>query len=266
MVCDIEAIAAIAHEAGIPCIVDNTLPSPALCRPIEYGADIVVHSTTKFISGHGNAMGGVVVDSGNFDWSQNDKFPGLVENCEAYHGLKFHETFGNMAYAVFCIAVGLRDLGPSMAPMNAYLSITGAETLPLRMQKHADNALEVAKWLQGNPKVSWVSYAGLEDSEFNSLAKKYCPNGAGSVFTFGVSGGYDMGLGIVSNCKLLSHLANIGDTRSLIIHPASTTHRQLTEEQQISAGAGPDVVRLSIGLEDAKDIILDLDQAINASS
>ncbi|MEM7402140.1 MAG: O-acetylhomoserine aminocarboxypropyltransferase [Pseudomonadota bacterium] len=266
VVCDIEAIANIAHESGIPCIVDNTLPSPALCRPIEYGADIVVHSTTKFISGHGNAMGGVVVDSGNFDWSQNDKFPGLVENCEAYHGLKFYETFGNMAYAVFCIAVGLRDLGPSMAPMNAYLSITGAETLPLRMQKHADNALQVAKWLQGNSKVSWVSYAGLVDSEFNALAKKYCPGGAGSVFTFGVSGGYDMGLGVVSNCKLLSHLANIGDTRSLIIHPASTTHRQLTEEQQISAGAGPDVVRLSIGLEDAEDIIADLDQAINASS
>ena len=266
VVCDIEMIAKIAHDAGIPCIVDNTLPSPALCRPIEYGADIVVHSTTKFLSGHGNAMGGVVVDSGNFDWSQNDKFPGLVENCEAYHGLKFHETFGNMAYAVFCIAVGLRDLGPSMAPMNAYLSITGAETLPLRMQKHADNALEVAKWLQGNSKVKWVSYAGLPDNEFNALAKKYCPSGAGAVFTFGVTGGYDMGMGIVSNCKLLSHLANIGDTRSLIIHPASTTHRQLTEEQQISAGAGPDVVRLSIGLEDAKDIIADLDQAIAASS
>ena len=265
VVCDIEAIAAIAHDAGIPCIVDNTLPSPALCRPIEYGADIVVHSTTKFLSGHGNAMGGVVVDSGNFDWSQNDKFPGLVENCEAYHGLKFHETFGNMAYAVFCIAVGLRDLGPSMAPMNAYLSITGAETLPLRMQKHADNALEVAKWLQGNSKVNWVSYAGLPDNEFNALAKKYCPNGAGAVFTFGVTGGYDMGMGVVSNCKLLSHLANIGDTRSLIIHPASTTHRQLTEEQQISAGAGPDVVRLSIGLEDPKDIIADLDQALKNS-
>lgn len=266
VVCDIEAIANIAHQAGIPLIVDNTLPSPALCRPIEHGADIVVHSTTKFISGHGNAMGGVVVDSGNFDWSQNDKFPGLTQKCEAYQGLNFHETFGNMAYAVFCIAVGLRDLGPTMAPMNAYLTITGAETLPLRMQKHADNALEVAKWLQGNSHVNWVSYAGLPDSEFHALAKKYCPDGAGAVFTFGVKGGYDMGLGIVSKCELLSHLANIGDTRSLIIHPASTTHRQLTEEQQISAGAGPDVVRLSIGLEDAVDIIADLDQAITASS
>ena len=265
VVCDVEAIAAIAHQAGIPCIVDNTLPSPALCRPIEYGADIIVHSTTKFISGHGNAMGGAIVDSGNFDWSQNDKFPGLIENCEAYHGLKFYETFGNMAYAIFCIAVGLRDLGPSMSPMNAYLSLTGTETLPLRMQKHADNALEVAKWLQGHEQVSWVSYAGLSDNEFYPLAQKYCPKGAGSVFTFGVKGGYNRGLGIVSNCKLLSHLANIGDTRSLIIHPASTTHRQLTEEQQISAGAGPDVVRLSIGLEDAADIIADLDQAIAAA-
>lgn len=266
VVCDVEAIANIAHQAGIPLIVDNTLPSPALCRPIEYGADIVVHSTTKFISGHGNAMGGAVVDSGNFDWSQNNKFPDLVENCGAYHGLKFYETFGNMAYTMFCHAVGLRDLGPTMSAMNAYLSLTGAETLPLRMKKHAENALQVAKWLQGNAKVSWVSYAGLPDNEFNSLAKKYCPEGAGSVFTFGVSGGYDMGLGVVSNCKLLSHLANIGDTRSLIIHPASTTHRQLTEEQQVSAGAGPDVVRLSIGLEDAEDIIADLDQAISASS
>lgn len=262
VVCDIEAIASVAHDAGIPCIVDNTLPSPALCRPIEHGADIVVHSTTKFISGHGNAMGGAIVDSGNFDWSQNDKFPDLVESCGAYHGLKFYETFGNMAYTVFCHAVGLRDLGPSMSPMNAYLSINGAETLPLRMQKHANNALEVAKWLQSHPEVSWVSYAGLPDNEFYSLAQKYCPAGAGSVFTFGVKGGYDMGLKIVSNCKLLSHLANIGDTRSLIIHPASTTHRQLTEEQQISAGAGPDVVRLSIGLEDATDIIADLDQAL----
>jgi len=266
VICDIEAIASIAHAAGIPYIVDNTLPSPALCRPFEYGADIVVHSTTKFISGHGNAMGGAVVDSGNFDWSQNDKFPDLVENCGAYHGLNFYETFGKMAYTMFCHAVGLRDLGPSMSPMNAYLSLTGAETLPLRMQKHADNALEVAKWLQGHSQVSWVSYAGLPDNDFYSLAQKYCPKGAGSVFTFGVKGGYEMGLGVVSQCKLLSHLANIGDTRSLIIHPASTTHRQLTEEQQISAGAGPDVVRLSIGIEDAADVIADLDQALVAST
>ena len=265
IVCDIEAIASIAHAAGVPCIVDNTLPSPVLCRPFEHGADIVVHSTTKYISGHGNAMGGAIVDSGNFDWSQNDKFPELVESCSAYHGLKFYEKFGNMAYTLFCHAVGLRDLGPSMSPMNAYLSLTGAETLPLRMQKHADNALQVAKWLQAHPRVSWVSYAGLPESEFYSLAQKYCPNGAGSVFTFGVTGGYDMGLKVVGNCKLLSHLANIGDTRSLIIHPASTTHRQLTERQQLAAGAGADVVRLSIGLEDAADIIDDLEQALAAA-
>ncbi len=262
VICDIEAIANIAHEAGVPCIVDNTLPSPALCRPFEFGADIIVHSTTKFISGHGNAMGGAVVDSGNFDWAQNDKFKGLTESCDAYHGLNFFETFGPMAYTVYCHAVGLRDLGPTMSAMNAYLSLTGAETLPLRMKKHADNALEVAQWLQKHPKVNWVSYAGLSDSPFFKLAQKYCPQGAGAVFTFGVKGGYQTGVKVVDHCNLFSHLANIGDTRSLIIHPASTTHRQLTEEQQISAGAGPDVVRLSIGIEDAADIIADLDQAL----
>jgi len=262
VVCDIEKIADIAHEAGVPLIVDNTLPSPALCRPIEYGADIVVHSTTKFISGHGNAMGGAVVDSGKFDWTQNDKFKSLSENCGAYHGLNFSETFGAMAYTMYCHAIGLRDLGPTMSAMNAYLSLTGAETLPLRMKKHADNALEVAQWLSSHKQVEWVSYAGLQDSPFYELGQKYCPEGAGAVFTFGVKGGYEAGVKIVDRCQLFSHLANIGDTRSLIIHPASTTHRQLTEEQQISAGAGPDVVRLSIGIEDAKDIIADLDQAL----
>lgn len=264
VVCDIEKIAEIAHEAGVPLIVDNTLPSPSLCRPIEFGADIVVHSTTKFISGHGNAMGGAVIDSGNFDWTQNDKFKSLSENCGAYHGLNFSETFGPMAYTMYCHAIGLRDLGPTMSAMNAYLSLTGAETLPLRMKKHADNALEVAKWLSTHSQVEWVSYAGLTDSPFYELGQKYCPDGAGAVFTFGVKGGYEAGVKVVDRCELFSHLANIGDTRSLIIHPASTTHRQLTEEQQISAGAGPDVVRLSIGIEDAKDIIADLDQALSA--
>ena len=263
VVCDIEKIAEIAHEAGVPLIVDNTLPSPALCRPFEFGADIVVHSTTKFISGHGNAMGGAVVDSGNFDWSQNDKFKSLSDSCGAYHGLNFHKTFGPMAYTMYCHAVGLRDLGPTMSAMNAYLSLTGAETLPLRMKKHADNALEVAKWLSSHSQVEWVSYAGLTDSPFYELGQKYCPQGAGAVFTFGVKGGYEAGVKVVDKCQLFSHLANIGDTRSLIIHPASTTHRQLTEEQQISAGAGPDVVRLSIGIEDVKDIIADLDQALS---
>jgi O-acetylhomoserine (thiol)-lyase len=262
VICDIEAIANIAHEAGVPCVVDNTLPSPALCRPMEFGADIVVHSTTKFISGHGNAMGGVVVDSGKFDWKQNDKFKSIAGECGAYHGLNFYEKFGPMAYTMFCHAVGLRDLGPTMAPMNAYLSLTGAETLPLRMKKHAENALEVATWLEQHADVTWVSYAGLKSSPYYELGQKYCPDGAGAVFTFGVRGGYEAGVKIVDNCKLFSHVANIGDTRSLIIHPASTTHRQLTEQQQISAGAGPDVVRLSIGIEDAQDIISDLEQAM----
>lgn len=264
VVCDIEKIAEIAHEAGVPLVVDNTLPSPALCRPIEFGADLVVHSTTKFISGHGNAMGGAVVDSGKFDWAQNDKFKSLTESCGAYHGLNFYETFGEMAYTLYSHAVGLRDLGPTMSAMNAYLSLTGAETLPLRMKKHADNALEVATWLSNHKAVEWVSYAGLKDSPFYDLGQKYCPQGAGAVFTFGVKGGYEAGVKVVDKCELFSHLANIGDTRSLIIHPASTTHRQLTEEQQISAGAGPDVVRLSIGIEDAEDIIADLDQALSS--
>ncbi|MEM7304993.1 MAG: aminotransferase class I/II-fold pyridoxal phosphate-dependent enzyme, partial [Pseudomonadota bacterium] len=193
VVCDIEKISAIAHEAGVPCIVDNTLPSPALCRPFEFGADIVVHSTTKFISGHGNAMGGAVVDSGNFKWDQNDRFKSLTESCGAYHGLNFYQTFGPMAYTLYCHAVGLRDLGPTMSAMNAFLSLTGAETLPLRMKKHADNALEVATWLSGHNAVEWVSYAGLKDSPFNALAQKYCPEGAGAVFTFGVKGGYEAG-------------------------------------------------------------------------
>ena len=263
VVCDIEKISAIAHEAGVPCIVDNTLPSPALCRPFEYGADIIVHSTTKFISGHGNAMGGAVFDSGNFKWDQNDKFKSLTESCGAYHGLNFYETFSEMAYTLYCHAVGLRDLGPTMSAMNAFLSLTGAETLPLRMKKHADNALEVATWLSHHDAVEWVSYAGLKDSAFYELGQKYCPDGAGAVFTFGVKGGYEAGTKVVDRCKLFSHVANIGDTRSLIIHPASTTHRQLTEDQQIAAGAGPDVVRLSIGIEDAADIIADLDQALS---
>lgn len=264
IVCDIERIADIAHDAGVPLIVDNTLPSPALCRPIEFGADIVVHSTTKFISGHGNAMGGAVVDSGKFNWAQNDKFKSLTESCGAYQGLNFYDKFGPLGYTLYCHAVGLRDLGPTMSAMNAYLSITGAETLPLRMRKHADNALDVATFLSQHSEVEWVSYAGLPDSPFYELGQKYCADGAGAVFTFGVKGGYDAGIKVVDNCQLFSHLANIGDTRSLIIHPASTTHRQLTEAQKIAAGAGPEVVRLSIGIEDASDIMADLDQALRA--
>jgi O-acetylhomoserine (thiol)-lyase len=246
----------------VPLIVDNTLASPYLCRPIEWGADIVIHSTTKFLSGHGNSMGGVVVDSGKFDWSQNDKFATLTEPEPAYHGLRFHETFGDLAFTVAGHALGLRDLGATMAPLNAFLTITGIETLSLRMERHVANAQNVAEFLAAHPAVSWVNYAGLPSSPYHALAKKYLPKGAGSVFTFGVKGGYEAGVKIVESCELFSHLANIGDTRSLIIHPASTTHRQLTDAQRIAAGAGPDVVRLSIGVESVADIIADLDQAL----
>jgi O-acetylhomoserine (thiol)-lyase len=262
VVTDLEAIAKIAHAAGVPLIVDNTLASPYLCRPIEWGADIVIHSTTKFLSGHGNSMGGVVVDSGKFDWSQNDKFASLSEPEPAYHGLKFHETFGDLAFTVAGHALGLRDLGAAMAPLNAFLTITGIETLALRMERHVRNAQAVAEFLAAHPVVSWVNYAGLAASPYHALAKKYLPKGAGSVFTFGVEGGYESGIKIVEHCELFSHLANLGDTRSLILHPASTTHRQLTEAQQIAAGAGPDVIRLSIGVESVADIIADLDQAL----
>ena len=262
VIVDIEAVAKIAHEAGVPLIVDNTMATPYLCRPFEYGADIIVHSTTKFLSGHGNAMGGAVVDSGKFDWAQNDKFKSLTTPEPAYHGLNFYETFGDLAFTIYGHAMGLRDLGPTMAPMNAYLTITGIETLPLRMQRHVENAQKVAEFLEDHPQVAWVSYAGLPSSKHHALARKYLPKGAGSVFTFGVRGGYEAGVKLVEGCELLSHLANIGDTRSLIIHPASTTHRQLSEEQKIAAGAGPDVVRLSIGIETVEDIMADLDQAL----
>ena len=262
VISDISALAEIAHGAGVPLIIDNTMATPYLCRPFEHGADLIVHSTTKFLSGHGNAMGGAVVDSGKFDWGQNDKFPSLVEPEPAYHGIPFWESFGDLAFTTYGHAVGLRDLGPTMAPMNAYLTITGIETLPLRMERHVANAAKVAAYLDQHPAVSWVSYAGLESSPYYDLAKKYLPGGAGSVFTFGVKGGYETGTRIVERVELLSHLANIGDTRSLILPPASTTHRQLTEEQRTAAGAGDDVMRISVGLETADDIIADLDQAL----
>ena len=262
-ICDIEAIAKIAHDAGVPLIVDNTMATPYLIKPFDWGADIIVHSATKFLGGHGNSMAGLIVDGGKFNWG-NGKFPTLSEPCPSYHGMKIWETFGDMAYAIACRVLSLRDLGPSLAPMNAFLIITGSETLPLRMQRHCDNALAVAKWLQRHPKVAWVNYAGLEDNVSYGLHKTYCPKGAGSIFTFGVKGGYEAGKSMVNNVKLFSHLANIGDTRSLIIHPASTTHRQLEPDQRAAAGAGDDVVRLSIGIENVEDIISDLDQALNA--
>jgi O-acetylhomoserine (thiol)-lyase len=260
---DIAAVARIAKNAGVPLIVDNTLATPYLCRPIEHGANIVLHSLTKFMGGHGNSMGGVIVDAGNFDWSKSGRYPLLSEPNASYHGLRLHETFGNIAFAIAARVLGLRDLGPAIAPLNAFLLLTGMETLSLRMQRHCDNALKVAHWLKKHPNVAWVNYAGLPDDKHHALAQKYCPKGAGSVFTFGLKGGYDAGVKAVSSVKVFSHLANLGDTRSLIIHPASTTHSQLNADQLKLAGATPDVVRLSIGIEDVEDIIADLDQAIS---
>ena len=262
VIVDLEAIAKVAHRNGIPLIVDNTLATPYLCRPFEWGADIVTHSTTKFLGGHGNSMGGMVVESGKFDWGQNDKFPSMTQPEPAYHGLRFYENFGDFAFTTKARAVALRDYGPTMAPMNAFLTITGTETLHVRMERHCANAQAVAEFLSTHPKVAWVSYAGLPDSPYHALARKYLPKGAGSVFTFGVKGGYEAGVKMVEGVRLFSHLANVGDTRSLILHPASTTHRQLTDEQRTGAGAGPDVIRLSIGLETAGDLIADLDQAL----
>jgi O-acetylhomoserine (thiol)-lyase len=259
---DLEAVANIAHEAGIPLIVDNTLATPYLCRPFEWGADLIVHSTTKFLDGHGNSLGGVVVESGKFDWSSGGKFPSLTEPEPAYHGLRFYENFGDFAFTTKARAVALRDYGPTLAPMNAFLTITGIETLHVRMERHVANAQKVAEFLERHPRVAWVSYAGLESSPYKALARKYMPRGAGAVFTFGVRGGYEAGIRLVEDVRLFSHLANIGDTRSLILHPASTTHRQLSDEQRLAAGAGPDVIRLSIGLETAEDLIADLDQAL----
>ncbi|MEP6444087.1 MAG: O-acetylhomoserine aminocarboxypropyltransferase [Hyphomicrobiales bacterium] len=265
IVMDIEAIATIAQKAGIPLIVDNTMASPYLCRPIEHGANIVVHSLTKFIGGHGNSMGGMIVDGGNFDWIGSGKYPMLSEPRPEYDGLVIHETFGNFGFAIACRVLGLRDLGAAISPFNAFQILTGCETLPLRMQRHCENALQVAAYLEGHDKVAWVRYAGLESSDNHELAARYLPKGAGAVFTFGLKDGYDAGVSLVSNVDLFSHLANIGDTKSLIIHPASTTHKQLTEEQRVTAGAGSDVIRLSIGIEDVEDIIADLEQALTHS-
>jgi len=259
---DIEKIGDIARRHGLPLIVDNTMASPYLVRPIEHGADIVVHSLTKFIGGHGNSMGGIIVDGGTFDWSKSGNYPMLSEPRPEYAGIVLHETFGNFAFAIACRVLGLRDFGPTISPFNAFLIATGLETLPLRMQRHCDNALEVAKWLKTHPKVAWVSYPGLPDDPNHALQQKYSPKGSGAVFTFGLKGGFEAGVKVVEGVELFSHLANIGDTKSLIIHPASTTHRQLTDEQKVAAGAGPDVIRISVGIEDVADIIADLEQAL----
>jgi len=259
---DLEAIGNIARAHGLPLIVDNTLATPYLLRPIEHGADIVVHSLTKFIGGHGNSIGGILVDGGTFDWSKSGNYPMLSQPRPEYGGMVLHETFGNFAFAIAARVLGLRDFGPAISPFNAFLILTGLETLPLRMQRHCDNAKNVAEYLSKHPKVAWVSYPGLPGDRNHTLQQKYSPLGAGAVFTFGLKGGYDSGVKFVEALELFSHLANVGDTKSLVIHPASTTHRQLSDEQKIAAGAGPDTVRLSVGIEDVADIVADLEQAL----
>ncbi|WP_028029019.1 O-acetylhomoserine aminocarboxypropyltransferase/cysteine synthase family protein [Gemmobacter nectariphilus] len=259
---DIPAVAKVADKVGLPLIVDNTSATPYLCRPIELGATLVVHSTTKYLTGNGTVTGGCVVDSGKFDWSASGKFPSLSAPEPAYHGLKFHEALGAMAFTFYGIAVGLRDLGMTMNPQAAHYTLMGIETLSLRMQRHVENAAKVAAWLEADPRVDVVTYAGLASSPYNSRVATVCPKGAGALFTFGVKGGYDVAVKVVGALELFSHVANLGDTRSLIIHPASTTHRQLTPEQQTASGAAPNMLRVSIGIEDADDIIADLDQAL----
>ncbi len=260
-VADISAIAAIAHEHGIPLIVDNTFASPILCRPIEHGADIVVHSTTKFIGGHGTSIGGIIVDSGKFDWN-NGKFPGLTTPDPSYHGVVYSEAVGNLAYIIKARVQLQRDIGAAVSPFNAFLFLQGLETLHLRMERHSQNALAVAKFLADHPHVAWVNYPGLETDSQYQLAKKYLPDGQGAILTFGIKGGVEEGKKLIQSVKLFSHLANVGDSKSLIIHPASTTHQQLTEENQIKAGVRPEMIRLSIGTEAISDILEDLDQAL----
>ncbi|TXM66139.1 O-acetylhomoserine aminocarboxypropyltransferase [Methylobacterium sp. WL103] len=264
VITDIAALSEIAKRHNIPLIVDNTMATPYLIRPFEHGADIVVHSATKFLGGHGNSIGGLVVDGGSFQWAGDARYPMMSEPRPEYAGMVLAETFGNFGFAIAIRVLGLRDLGPALSPFNAFLILNGIETLPLRMQRHCDNALAVATHLASHPAVSWVSYPGLEADRYHELAKRYTPHGFGSVFTIGLKGGYDAGVKLVGGLQLFSHVANIGDTRSLVIHPASTTHRQLTDAQKTAAGAGPEVVRLSIGLEDPADLIDDLDGALTA--
>ncbi|SMO61745.1 O-acetylhomoserine aminocarboxypropyltransferase/cysteine synthase family protein [Paracoccus laeviglucosivorans] len=265
-VTDIPAVARIADELGLPLIVDNTLATPSLCKPIEMGATLVVHSLTKYLTGNGTVTGGAVVDSGRFDWSASDKFPSLSQPEPAYHGLTFHKTFGNLAFTFHGIAIGLRDLGMTMNPQAAHYTLMGIETLGLRMARHVENARIVADWLESDSRVTSVTYAGLASSPWYETAQRVYPKGAGALFTFAIKGGYDAAVKLVDHLRLFSHVANLGDARSLVIHSASTTHSQLTDAQKIAAGAGPDVVRLSIGIEDPADLIADLDQALAAAT
>ena len=262
IIMDLDAIAAVAKKAGVPFIVDNTMATPYLCKPKDHGADIIVHSATKFLGGHGNSIAGVIVDCGTFDWMKSGKYASLSQPNPSYRGMVLAETFGNFSFAIACRVLGLRDIGPAIAPLNAFLILTGIETLALRMQRHCENALAVATWLEKHPKVAWVNYAGLPENKYHALQQKICPKGAGAVFTFGLKGGYEAGVKLVSAVNLFSHVANIGDTRSLIIHPASTTHSQVPRDQLAAAGAAADVVRLSVGIEDKADIIADLEQAL----
>jgi len=259
---DIEAVAAIAHENGIPLIIDNTFGTPYLIRPIEFGADIVVHSATKFIGGHGTSIGGVIVDSGKFDWKASGRFPGLTEPDPSYHGVVYTDAVGPMAYIVKARVQLLRDTGAAVSPFNSFLFIQGLETLSLRVQKHVANAQRIAEYLEAHPAVEWVSYPGLKSSKYHSLAQKYLPRGAGSIFTFGIKGGREAGIKFIDSLEIFSLLANVADAKSLVIHPASTTHAQLTEEEQRAAGVTPEQIRLSIGIEDAEDLIYDLEQAL----
>ena len=260
-VLDIEAVAAIAKDAGVPLVIDNTFATPYLCKPFEFGADIAVHSATKYLGGHGTTIGGVMVESGKFPWD-NGKFPGMTEPSRGYHGVRFHETFGDFGYTMKARMETMRTLGPVMSPMSAWILLQGLETLHVRMDRHVENALAVAKFLEEHPQVSWVNYPSLPSSRYYDLAKKYLPKGAGGIMTFGIKGGQAAGVKFIEGAQLMSHLANVGDAKTLVIHPASTTHRQLSEEDQLKAGISPDMIRLSIGIEDIDDILWDIDQAL----
>ena len=262
---DIEAVAKIAHEAGLPLVVDNTVPSPYLCRPFEWGADIVVHSATKYMGGHGTTMGGVIVESGKFPWD-NGNFPEMTEPSPGYHGVRFYETFGDFGFTMRARMEIMRTFGPTLSPMNAWLLLQGLESLHVRMDRHCENTMAVAKFLQGHKRVAWVNYPGLPDNKYHALAKKYLPKGASGLLNFGVNGGPKAGEKFIEAAQFMSHLANIGDAKTLIIHPASTTHRQMSEAEQLKAGVKPDMIRMSVGIESLDDILWDIDQALSASA
>jgi O-acetylhomoserine (thiol)-lyase len=264
-VLDIAAVAAIAHENNLPLVIDNTFATPYLCRPIEHGADIVLHSATKFIGGHGTSIGGVIIDSGRFPWDRG-RFPQLLEPSKGYHGIRFYETFGDFAYIMKARVEGLRDFGPALSPFNSFLFLQGVETLNLRMERHSSNALRVAQFLEGHDRVAWVNYPGLESGRYRALAQRYLPIGGGGVLTFGIKGGLEAGRRFIEALQVFSHLANIGDAKSLVIHPASTTHQQLTSEEREAGGIGDDLIRLSVGLEDIDDLLWDLGHALKASA